>query len=267
MSSQPEATPHSPTGSGRAAFFDVDNTVMRGATLFHLARGMRRRKLLSYSELLRFGLEQLRFVSKGEHVINLDRIRERALSFVAGYTVPEIRRIGEEVYDELMESKIWPGTRSLAIDHLQHGDEVWLVTATPDEIAATIADRLGVTGGIGTIAEHVDGIYTGKLKGQVLHGEAKADAIRAMADDRGFDLDDCFAYSDSANDIPMLSLVGHPFAVNPDLILGEYAREHGWQIHDFRGRGRAARRNLIGAVGVGAIYGGYRYLKSRRGRG
>lgn len=265
MSSQPEAVPD-PSPSGRAAFFDVDNTVMRGASLFHLARGMRRRKLLSYSELVRFGLEQLRFVSKGEHVINLDRIRERALSFVAGYTVPEIRRIGEEVYDELMASKIWPGTRKLASEHLQRRDQVWLVTATPDEIASTIADRLGVTGGIGTIAEHIDGVYTGRLKGQVLHGEAKAEAIRAMADEHGFDLADCFAYSDSANDIPMLSLVGHPFAINPDLILGEYAREHGWEIRDFRKRGKATRRNLLGAVGVGAVYGGYRYLKARRGR-
>lgn len=263
MSSHPE--PVSP--SGRAAFFDVDNTVMRGASLFHLARGMRRRKLLTYRELVHFGLEQLRFVSKGEHVIDLDRVRARALSFVAGYTVPEIRRIGEEIYDELMASKIWPGTRALATEHLRRGDEVWLVTATPDEIAATIADRLGVTGGIGTVAEHIDGVYTGRLTGQVLHGEAKAEAIRGMAERRGFDLSEAYAYSDSANDIPMLSLVGHPFAVNPDLILGEYAREHGWEIRDFRKRGRATRRNLIGAVGVGAVYGGYRYLKSRRGRG
>ncbi|MFI5426785.1 HAD-IB family hydrolase [Aeromicrobium sp. UC242_57] len=112
-----------------------------------------------------------------------------------------------------MAHKIWPGTRAIAQWHLDRGQQVWLVTAAPIEIASVIARRLGLTGALGTVAEHVDGVYTGELVGEMLHGEGKAVAIREIADREGLDLDACYAYSDSSNDLPMLSLVGHPCAV------------------------------------------------------
>src|SRR5205823_12590980 len=121
-----------------------------------------------------------------------------------------------EIYDELMAERIWSGTRALAQQHLDAGQRVWLVTATPVELANLIARRLGLTGALGTVAESVDGVYTGRLIGEPLHGPAKAEAIRALAAREGLDLDRCSAYSDSANDLPMLSTVGHPTAVNPD---------------------------------------------------
>ena len=108
------------------------------------------------------------------------------------------------------------------------------------ETATIIARRLGLTGALGTVAESVGGVYTGKLVGEPLHGPAKAEAVRALAAAEGLDLSHCAAYSDSANDIPMLSLVGHPYAINPDSRLRKHAREQGWR------RGiteRAARRS------------------------
>ena len=114
-----------------------------------------------------------------------------------------------------MADKVWPGTRALAQMHLDAGQRVWLVTATPVEVAGVIARRLGLTGALGTVAETKDGVYTGRLVGEILHGEAKAEAVRALAEREGLDLSRCSAYSDSANDIPLLSMVGQPVRHQP----------------------------------------------------
>ena len=161
------AVPPDPTA---AAFFDVDNTVVRGASIFHLARGLYRRKFFSLRDIARMAWQQLRFRAVGESLDHLQEIRESALSFVAGHSVAELTAIGEEVYDEVIADKIWPGTHALAQLHLEAGQRVWLVTATPVEVADVIARRLGLSGALGTVAESVDGVYTGRLVGEPLHG-------------------------------------------------------------------------------------------------
>ena len=108
------------------------------------------------------------------------------------------------------------------------------------ELAEILARRLGLTGALGTVAESVDGVYTGRLVGELLHGPAKPSAIASLADREGLDLARCAAYSDSVNDLPMLTLVGHPNAVNPDGDLRAEARRRGWPVHDFRTGRRAA---------------------------
>ena len=126
-----------------------------------------------------------------------------------------------------MAHRIWPGTRALAQMHLDQGQRVWLVTAAPVEIARIIARRLGLTGALGTVSEHVDGVYTGRLVGDMLHGPAKAEAVAALAEREGLDLSRCSAYSDSYNDLPMLTLVGDPCVINPDARLRDHARAAG----------------------------------------
>jgi HAD superfamily hydrolase (TIGR01490 family) len=247
------AVPHDPTA---AAFFDVDNTVVRGASIFHLARGLYRRKFFTGRDIGRMAWQQARFVALGENMEHLRKIRESALSFVAGHSVAELTAIGEEVYDEVIADKIWPGTHALARLHLDAGQRVWLVTATPVEVATVIAKRLGLSGALGTVAESVDGVYTGRLVGEPLHGPAKAEAIRALAEREGLDLSRCAAYSDSANDIPMLSLVGEPVAINPDAALRAYAKTQGWRIRDYRTGRKAAKVGVPAAAGVGAAVGG-----------
>jgi phosphoserine phosphatase len=98
-------------------------------------------------------------------------------------------------------------------------------------------------------------VYTGRLKGDLLHGPAKAGAVRALAHEHGFELARCFAYSDSFNDLPMLSLVGHPCAINPDGRLKAHAEEQDWQVRDYRTGRRAARLGLFGAGAAGAMAG------------
>jgi HAD superfamily hydrolase (TIGR01490 family) len=247
-----------PTGTDltAAAFFDVDNTMMVGASIFHFARGLAARKFFTTSDLAGFAWQQLKFRIGGrEDKSGIAGHRDTALSFVAGRPVDEVVALGEEIYDELMADRIWAGTRALAQMHLDAGQRVWLVTATPVELALIIARRLGLTGALGTVAESIDGHYTGRLVGEILHGPAKAHAVRALAVTEGLDLRRCTAYSDSVNDVPMLSAVGTAVAVNPDSELRDVAKEKDWQIRDFRTGRRAARIGVPSVLGAGALAG------------
>jgi HAD superfamily hydrolase (TIGR01490 family) len=252
-----------PADPRAAAFFDVDNTLLRGASIFHVARGLWRRKFFTVRDIAAMLWKQAWFLALGENLEHVAEIREQALAFVAGHTVTEITEIGEEIYDEAMAGKIWPGTHALAQMHLDAGQQVWLVTATPIEVAQVIARRLGLSGALGTVAESVDGIYTGRLVGEPLHGEAKAVAVRALAEREGLELGVCSAYSDSSNDIPLLSLVGHPCAVNPDYRLRQHARAHGWQVRDYRTGRKAAKLGLRAAAAT-ALAGALAAASARR---
>jgi HAD superfamily hydrolase (TIGR01490 family) len=247
------ATPADPRS---AAFFDVDNTLMQGASVFHLARGMHRRKFFTTRQIAAAAWKQAYFrivgVEDPDHVAST---RAAALAFIAGHTVQELEDLGEEIFDEVMVHRIWPGTRALAQMHLDEGQRVWLVTAAPVEIAQIIARRLGLTGALGTVAEHVGGVYTGRLVGEMLHGVAKGEGVKALAEREGLDLAACSAYSDSYNDLTMLSLVGSPCAVNPDARLRAYAKQRGWPIRDYRTGRRAARAGLMAAAAAGAATG------------
>ncbi|WP_127784070.1 HAD-IB family hydrolase [Rhodococcus sp. X156] len=252
----PDPPPPVPRDLTAAAFFDVDNTMVIGASILHFARGLAARKYFTAGDVMGFAWHQVRFrVSGKEHVASVASGREQALSFVAGRETAEIRRLGEEIYDELIADKIWTGTRALAQLHLDAGQQVWLVTATPVELAEIIARRLGLTGALGTVAESEGGKFTGRLVGDILHGTAKAQAVRSLAAREGLDLRRCTAYSDSHNDVPMLSVVGNAVAVNPDQDLREVAKARGWQIRDFRTGRKAAKIGVPSLLGAGAVAG------------
>jgi HAD superfamily hydrolase (TIGR01490 family) len=250
-----------------AAFFDLDNTMMQGASAFYFAQGLAARKFFPTGALTSFAWQQLKFrvVGKELSLAQIRTGREQALSFVAGRSTAQFVELSEDIYDELMAHRIWSGTLALAQMHLAAGQRVWLVTATPVELATIIARRLGLTGALGTVAETVDGVYTGRLVGDILHGAAKAQAVRALALKEGLDLQRCTAYSDSANDLPMLSLVGTAVAVNPDPNLRETARARGWEIRDFRTGRKAARTSAVG-IGMAAGAVAARLAYQRHGR-
>jgi HAD superfamily hydrolase (TIGR01490 family) len=252
-----EASLEMPADPRVAAFFDVDNTMMQGASIYHFARGLAARDFFTWRDLAAFGWKQVSFRLRGiEDPAHMEEAKQAALGFVAGHAVSEVVSLGEEIYDELMADRIWSGTRALAQLHLDAGQRVWLVTAAPAEIASLVARRLGLTGALGTVSEIKDGIYTGRLVGEPLHGPAKAEAILALAEQEGLDLSQCSAYSDSHNDLPMLTTVGHPVAVNPDAKLKAIARKNGWEIRDFRTGRKAAKVGVPAAASAGAIAGG-----------
>lgn len=244
-------------GPGAAAFFDIDNTIMRGSSIVALAKGMADRDYFTTSEVVDFTWKQLKYVLSGrENMDDMAQATENGLLFVKGREPREIQDMAEQAYDERMVGRLWAGTVELAEAHKALGHEVWLVSATPVEVADVIARRLGLTGGLGTIAEVADGHYTGKLEGVPLHGAAKVAAIERLAAERGLDLARSAAYSDSSNDVPMLQSVGCPVAINPDGALRSHARAHEWPIRDYRIRGKeSVRRGVPAAAAAGLVAG------------
>jgi len=228
----------------RVAFFDVDNTLMQGSSLFFLSKGMYQRGFFTKKDISNFVLANLRYHLSGvENKEEIAKIQNAACKFIEGHAVSEIEKMGFEIYDEYVSPALWQGTIEIANEHLNNDVEVWLVTATPKDLADLIAKRLGFTGALGTVAEVHDGLYTGKLIGQLLHGPNKAIAVRALAEDRGIDLENSYAYSDSHHDIPLLQAVGKPRAINPDTLLQIHALRHDWPIHDFR-RARVLKKAI-----------------------
>jgi HAD superfamily hydrolase (TIGR01490 family) len=219
-----------------AAFFDIDNTLVRGSTSFQFAKSAYQKKFFPRKDFIAFAWHQLRFITKGETNHMLSAIKDRALGLVKGRSYDEMKDMVSEVYDEKIRARVWPETAKIAQQHIEAGREVWLITAAPQEMGEEIAKRLGLTGALGTKLTRVDGVLTGEIDGKPLHGKQKAKAIKALAKERGISLKRSFAYSDSHNDLPMLSLVGHPVAVNPDQLLKEYAKAAGWKIYDFKRR-------------------------------
>ena len=227
-----------------AAFFDVDNTILRGSSSFLFGKCAYQRKFFTRKDLWSFAWHQMRFIAIGENNNTLEKIKDRALALVAGHKASDLMALTDDVYDNHIKPKLWPETVRLAKMHIAEGREVWLVTATPQEIADVIARRLGLTGALGTVLETKDGLLTGNLIGKPLHGKAKRKAVRALAKDRNISLRKSYAYSDSHNDLPMLTLVKHAVAVNPDKILAVHAKAAGWRILDFKKRELRANKFL-----------------------
>ena len=238
--------------AGRAAFFDLDKTLVPGSSLFLLARGLYQRDYYRVRDIVRFAWGQAVFVLFGsEREAGMKRSRDAALEFVKGRSQEELRALGREIAEERILPRVYPDIARIVHDHRSWGDGTYLVTAAPVEVAETVAIGLDMTGALGTLAE-LDGagMYTGRLLGDILHGPAKAKAVADLAAKKGYELRDCFAYSDSINDLPLLETVGHPHAVNPDHQLLRVARARGWPVHEVRTR----RRALL--IGVPSVAGG-----------
>ena len=222
----------------RVAFFDVDNTLMKGSSLFFLSKGMYQRGFFRRRDILAFLLANARYQLVGErNQAEINGIENSALSIIKGHSVEELSAMGNDVYDRYVSPCLWEGTIEIAHEHLENDEEVWLVTATPLAMANLIAQRLGFTGALGTQAETKDGVYTGKIIGGLIHGRNKVTAIQNLAIENGIDLSNSYAYSDSHHDIPLLEAVGNPRAINPDTILQVRAILGHWPIYEFR-RGR-----------------------------
>jgi len=229
------------------AFFDVDNTLLRGASLYHLAVAAWRCGLITRRDITSFGWKQARFLAVGENRDHLSTVLLRALEVAVGFEQAELIRLSEEIFDTKLTRRLWPETVAVARRHLEAGREVWLLTASVQEVADVIAARLGLTGALGTVLEANDGIFTGRLRDGVCHGDLKSHAARERAAASGVDLADCWAYSDSHNDIPLLDLVGNPVVVNPDAALARYAAARDWPVMRMKRASirQAARANRV----------------------
>lgn len=238
-----------------AAFFDLDNTLLRGTALIQLGWGLHARGFLPARTMARAALMEARFRATGaEHLPDTTEARDAALELVRDRDVAEFNAHCAAIFEARIAGRFRAEAVAVAVEHLKSGHAVWLVTASPLELAELCAQHLGFTGGLGTVAERDGGRYTGRLPDGLLHGPAKAVAVRRLADEHGYDLERAFAYSDSANDLPLLTLVGHPTAVNPDARLRRHAAANDWPTLLFRDPS-AVRSRMAWGLRAGATLG------------
>jgi HAD superfamily hydrolase (TIGR01490 family) len=241
----------------RAAFFDLDKTLVPGSSLFLLARGLYQRDFYRARDIAKVAWAQFKFQALGmESSSGMEKSRSAALEFVRGRYADELRSLGREIAEEQILPRVYADIANVIAQHRETGDETWLLTAAPQELAEMVAAGLAMTGARGTIAEiDPESRYTGELVGEIAHGPAKAKIAEEIAGSRGIDMRDSAAYSDSINDLPLLESVGHPHAVNPDHQLRRIARARGWPVHELRTRRRALLIGIPSTVGGAGLFG------------
>jgi HAD superfamily hydrolase (TIGR01490 family) len=235
-----------------AAFFDLDRTLISGASAFPLGVEAWRQGLASNPDIGRWAISALSFKLLGDKGDATDDVKGDFLNRIAGASVAALEVVGAAVLPKLV-SRVRPESRKLIKMHHDSGRETWIVSAAPHEIVEPLARSLGMTGAIGTKGRVVAGHYTGELDGPFVYGAGKAEAIEKLASDRGYDLERSYAYSDSISDLPMMEAVGHPVAVNPDSELDTLAHERAWPVVIFaRKTKRAIAVSVMSTVGASA---------------
>ena len=232
-----------------AAFFDLDRTLIAGSSAFVFGRAAWRNGMMGTNELLSDARKAISFRFTGASDEKANAIRDRILHAIEGHRVDELMTLADDVIPRLLDD-VRKESQGFIDLHSEAGRDTYMVTASPIEIVQSLAVELGMTGAIATVAETVDGIYTGGLSEPFCYGPAKADAIQRVAEREGYDLDLCYSYSDSVSDLPMLEIVGHPVAVNPDSGLEAVARTRGWPIVEFSRTARKVVRTTTASVGA-----------------
>jgi HAD superfamily hydrolase (TIGR01490 family) len=217
-----------------AAFFDLDKTVIAKASMVAFSRPLHRAGMLNRRLMLKAAWGQLAYQVLGASPEKLERLRESVLALTKGWDQAEITEIVRQTLGEVIEPIVYQEALDRIRAHQRWGHPVFIVSASPEEVVAPIAQLLAVDEAIATRAELDEhGRYSGRTE-RYVYADEKVVAMHEVAERDGIDLDHSWAYSDSATDIPMLAAVGHPVAVNPDRELARAARERGWQVEQFR---------------------------------
>jgi HAD superfamily hydrolase (TIGR01490 family) len=240
-----------PSAPRAAAFFDLDRTLISGSSTFTFGVAAWRASLLAGRQLTGDAVRALSFRLFGASDARTASTRDRLLDAIRGVAEGDLAALNSVILPRLVE-QVRPESRELIEMHRQAGREQWIVSASAQGIVDPLARAIGMTGGIGTRVAVRDGVYTGDLDGPFVYGDGKVEAMLAIARARHYDLERCYAYSDSISDLPMLELVGHPVAVNPDRALEELARSRGWPVVIFA---RRAKRILTASSVAGGMLG------------
>jgi HAD superfamily hydrolase (TIGR01490 family) len=239
-----------------AAFFDLDRTLIRRSSALALAGSFRERGLISRRQLAHAAYWQLLFVARGADEEGIRYVAARGLRVLAGFRPEEMQGLVAGAMEAVLKPLVYAEPLALIEQHRERGERVYIVSAALQEIVDALAAELGFDGALGTVCEVEDGRYTGRAL-RVLHGDAKADAVRELAAREGIELASSTAYSDSNSDLPFLEVVGHPVVVNPDRSLRATAAERGWPILEFAERAypHARRRVPPALVGLPLLVG------------
>ncbi len=218
-------------GMTMAAFFDLDNTLVRGSSLYHLACELVRKKVIPRREVIRFARQELQYVMRRSEPAGVAAsATARALALVAGRSEDAMQVVTAQFVATKLPAMIMDDVLSEVRRFQFHGVPTWIVTASPIELASAIANELGMTGAVGTVSEIHDGRYTGRLASPIAHGPGKMQLVHENAERHGLDLGASWAYSDSINDLPLLSCVGMPVVVNPNSQLLAIAKKNAWGV-------------------------------------
>ncbi len=239
---------------------------MEGSSAFQFGRAAYRAGLLSRRQLLADGWANLQFRLRGSTDEGTHALRDRISASLAGTRVRDLERLGADVLGGILP-RLYPQMLAVAYEHQDAGRRVYIVTAASAELASMLAHVLAFEGAIGSnLSEVRDGVFTGQPSGPLVYRSDKARAIEQLAEREGIDLDASYAYSDSESDLPMLEVVGHPVAVNPDRVLLHVARERGWEVLRFDRLGRRLKATiaLVGAAVAGGVGSAAIAVRSRR---
>ena len=228
------------TGTGSAAFFDLDKTVIAKSSTLAFGKPFYRGGLVNRRAVLKSSVAQFVYLLQGADEESMDRMRDYLATLCAGWPVQTVNEIVAETLYELIDPMVYAEAVALFDDHHRAGRDVVLVSSSGEEVVGPIGDMLGADHVVATRMVVADG-RSGEVSFYA-YGEHKAAAVRRLAQEHGYDLAACSAYSDSVTDLPMLEAVGHPHAVNPDKGLRRVAAERDWPVLDFRRPVRARRR-------------------------
>ncbi len=257
-----------------AAFFDLDKTIIAKSSTLAFTRPMFRAGLLSGTTLAKAGIAQAYYQAFGADHGQLERIKEDLANLTRGWSRSEVEAVVEETVDEVVAPLVYAEALFLIDDHRTRGHRVVVISASPEEIVRPLCRYLGIEDVVATRSEVDDeDRYTGQIEFYA-YGEGKAEAIREFASDHDIDLASSYAYSDSVTDLPMMEVVGHPVAVNPDAELLALAEERGWGTLKFESvvtlrdklEKAAVPAGAAVATGVAAVL-VYWALKGRKGSG
>jgi HAD superfamily hydrolase (TIGR01490 family) len=255
-----------------AAFFDLDKTIIAKSSTLAFSRSFYAGGLISRRSVLRSAYAQFVYLVGGADHDQMEKMREFLSSLCAGWDVQTVREIVADTLHHIVDPLVFDEAVSLMDEHQLAGRDVIIVSASGAEVVEPIGEMLGADGVIATRMEIRDGRYTGEIS-YYAYAENKAAAMMELAAEKGYDLSRSYAYSDSATDVHMLEVVGHPYAVNPDKELRRHATAQGWPILVFnrpvtlRSRVRlpSSRPTLAAlALSTAAAVGGAIYLGARR---
>lgn len=212
-----------------AAFFDLDKTVIAKSSTFTFSRPFYQGGLINRRAVLRTAYTQFVYLLGGADHEQMERMREYLSALCRGWNVQLVKEIVAETLHEVIDPIIYDEAASLIEQHHAAGRDVVIVSTSGAEVVGPIGELLGADRVVATRMVVEDGRYTGEVA-YYAYGPAKAEAIAGLAESEGYDLGRCYAYSDSATDVPMLEAVGHPHAVNPDRALRREAVARDWPV-------------------------------------
>ena len=256
-----------------AAFFDLDKTILAKSSSLAFAKPLYDGGLIGRSDVLKSAYAQLVYLTSGADHDQMERMRVYLSELSRGWDVDQVRAVVAETLDGIVDPIVYQEAMKLIAEHHEAGRDVIIISSSGTEIVEPIGARHSIEQAIGTQMVIEDGKYTGDILFYA-YGPGKADAMRELADDEGYNLAESYAYSDSYTDLPMLEVVGHPFAVNPDEQLRRVARERVWPVLEFakpiamqrtvtkEQKTAAGAAGAAAAVALGLAW----YTRYRRGR-